>query len=132
MAAVPPLSRPAPPPRETPEYQYRELVLERGNAGLGFSIAGGKDNPHMEGDAGIYITKVRGMDSQRRELEVNKICGMCQSELVEMELSCTLQLRNERQHQKRIERVPIHRTGSNTIHTQSTFVPSDEPERTGK
>ena len=27
-------------------------------AGLGFSIAGGKDNMHVEGDDGIFITKI--------------------------------------------------------------------------
>ncbi len=30
----------------------------QGNAGLGFSIAGGTDNPHIGNDPGIYITKV--------------------------------------------------------------------------
>ncbi len=28
------------------------------DAGLGFSIAGGKDNMHVEGDDGIFITKI--------------------------------------------------------------------------
>jgi hypothetical protein len=40
------------------EWRYEEIVLERGNSGLGFSIAGGTDNPHVEGDNSIYITKV--------------------------------------------------------------------------
>jgi len=40
------------------EYEYLEITLEKGNAGLGFSIAGGTDNPHIDGDPGIYITKI--------------------------------------------------------------------------
>ncbi|KAI2562154.1 discs large MAGUK scaffold protein 2, partial [Homo sapiens] len=28
------------------EYEFEEITLERGNSGLGFSIAGGTDNPH--------------------------------------------------------------------------------------
>lgn len=32
--------------------------MERGNSGLGFSIAGGTDNPHIGTDTGIYITKL--------------------------------------------------------------------------
>ena len=30
----------------------------QGNAGLGFSIAGGTDNPHIGNDPSIYITKI--------------------------------------------------------------------------
>ena len=30
----------------------------QGGTGLGFSIAGGTDNPHVGGDSGIYITKI--------------------------------------------------------------------------
>jgi len=30
----------------------------QGNTGLGFSIAGGTDNPHVEGDTSIFITKI--------------------------------------------------------------------------
>lgn len=40
------------------EYEYQDITLEKGNAGLGFSIAGGTDNPHIDGDPGIYITKI--------------------------------------------------------------------------
>ncbi|CAF98582.1 unnamed protein product [Tetraodon nigroviridis] len=29
------------------EYEFEEITLERGNSGLGFSIAGGTDNPHI-------------------------------------------------------------------------------------
>nr|XP_033800932.1 disks large homolog 3 isoform X2 [Geotrypetes seraphini] len=39
-------------------YKYEEIVLERGNSGLGFSIAGGIDNPHIPDDPGIFITKI--------------------------------------------------------------------------
>lgn len=28
------------------------------DAGLGFSVAGGKDNMHVDGDNGIFITKI--------------------------------------------------------------------------
>ncbi|XP_056665262.1 disks large homolog 3 isoform X4 [Monodelphis domestica] len=39
-------------------FKYEEIVLERGNSGLGFSIAGGIDNPHIPEDPGIFITKI--------------------------------------------------------------------------
>ncbi|KYO32699.1 hypothetical protein Y1Q_0009313 [Alligator mississippiensis] len=39
-------------------FKYEEIVLERGNSGLGFSIAGGIDNPHIPDDPGIFITKI--------------------------------------------------------------------------
>uniref|UniRef100_T1J4T3 Uncharacterized protein n=1 Tax=Strigamia maritima TaxID=126957 RepID=T1J4T3_STRMM len=40
------------------EWEYEEIILERGGAGLGFSIAGGTDNPHIDDDPSIYITKL--------------------------------------------------------------------------
>ncbi|XP_016102165.1 disks large homolog 2-like, partial [Sinocyclocheilus grahami] len=40
------------------EYEFEEITLERGNSGLGFSIAGGIDNPHIGDDPGIFITKI--------------------------------------------------------------------------
>ena len=40
------------------QYEYDEIVLDRGNFGLGFSIAGGVDNPHVGTDTSIYITKL--------------------------------------------------------------------------
>ncbi|XP_013404155.1 disks large 1 tumor suppressor protein isoform X2 [Lingula anatina] len=40
------------------EWEYEEIALERGGAGLGFSIAGGTDNPHIDDDPGIFITKI--------------------------------------------------------------------------
>ncbi|XP_053678438.1 disks large 1 tumor suppressor protein [Anopheles nili] len=39
-------------------WEYDEIALLRGSTGLGFSIAGGTDNPHINLDASIYITKV--------------------------------------------------------------------------
>ncbi|XP_029369206.1 disks large homolog 3 isoform X9 [Echeneis naucrates] len=39
-------------------YKFEEIILERGNSGLGFSIAGGIDNPHIPDDPGIFITKI--------------------------------------------------------------------------
>lgn len=30
----------------------------QGTTGLGFSIGGGKDNPHIDNDFGIYITRI--------------------------------------------------------------------------
>ena len=29
------------------EWEFEEISLERGDQGLGFSIAGGTDNPHI-------------------------------------------------------------------------------------
>jgi len=36
---------------------YAGLCVQ-GTTGLGFSIAGGTDNPHVEGDTSIFITKI--------------------------------------------------------------------------
>ncbi|XP_053404132.1 disks large homolog 2-like isoform X2 [Mercenaria mercenaria] len=40
------------------EWEYEEIALERGTTGLGFSIAGGSDNPHIDDDPSIFITKI--------------------------------------------------------------------------
>ncbi|XP_014673326.1 PREDICTED: LOW QUALITY PROTEIN: disks large homolog 1-like [Priapulus caudatus] len=40
------------------DWEREEMSLERGSTGLGFSIAGGTDNPHVENDPSIYITKL--------------------------------------------------------------------------
>ncbi|KAJ8309910.1 hypothetical protein KUTeg_011775 [Tegillarca granosa] len=40
------------------EWEFEEIPLERGNTGLGFSIAGGSDNPHIGDDPSIFITKI--------------------------------------------------------------------------
>ncbi|KAL3873652.1 hypothetical protein ACJMK2_036746 [Sinanodonta woodiana] len=36
-----------------------EIILDRGDAGLGFNIRGGVDIPHVKGDVGIFVTKIR-------------------------------------------------------------------------
>ncbi|XP_032830804.1 disks large homolog 2-like isoform X6 [Petromyzon marinus] len=55
------------------EYEYEEITLERGNSGLGFSIAGGTDNPHIGDDPAIFITKIipGGAAAQDGRLRVN-------------------------------------------------------------
>jgi len=40
------------------QWVFEEITLERGGSGLGFSIAGGTDNPHVDNDSSIYITKL--------------------------------------------------------------------------
>ncbi|XP_077987668.1 disks large homolog 1-like isoform X3 [Glandiceps talaboti] len=54
---------PPPPPQPyvngvEEDWEYQEIALQRGGAGLGFSIAGGTDNPHIGEDPSIYITKL--------------------------------------------------------------------------
>lgn len=47
------------PPPLSPELPFITVVLNKvPGKGLGFSIAGGKDNMHVEGDDGIFITKI--------------------------------------------------------------------------
>lgn len=47
------------PPLCPPNEQNVTLhPLLQGNSGLGFSIAGGIDNPHVPDDPGIFITKI--------------------------------------------------------------------------
>ncbi|XP_075448685.1 disks large homolog 2 isoform X3 [Ascaphus truei] len=55
------------------EYEFEEITLERGNSGLGFSIAGGIDNPHVADDPGIFITKIipGGAAAEDGRLRVN-------------------------------------------------------------
>ncbi|XP_032887936.1 disks large homolog 1 isoform X17 [Amblyraja radiata] len=55
------------------DYEYEEITLERGNSGLGFSIAGGTDNPHIGDDPSIFITKIiaGGAAAQDGRLRVN-------------------------------------------------------------
>ncbi|KAG7525948.1 disks large-like 1 isoform X4 [Solea senegalensis] len=57
------------------DYEYEEITLERGNSGLGFSIAGGTDNPHIGEDPSIFITKViaGGAAAQDARLRVNDV-----------------------------------------------------------
>ncbi|KAM4604806.1 discs large homolog 1-like protein isoform 5-T6 [Polymixia lowei] len=87
---APPTSQANPPPvvvntdsLDTPpyvngteaDYEYEEITLERGNSGLGFSIAGGTDNPHIGEDPSIFITKVipGGAAAQDGRLRVNDV-----------------------------------------------------------
>lgn len=56
-------------------WQYEDIDLERGTSGLGFSIAGGTDNPHIGNDTSIYITKLipGGAAAADKRLRVNDI-----------------------------------------------------------
>ncbi|OQV15885.1 Disks large-like protein 2 [Hypsibius exemplaris] len=40
------------------DFESQEIILERGTTGLGFSIAGGNDNPTTENDPSIYVSKI--------------------------------------------------------------------------
>lgn len=57
------------------EWEQEEITLERGGAGLGFSIAGGTDNPHISDDTAIYITKLipGGAAAADGRLQVNDV-----------------------------------------------------------
>ncbi|MGH0177283.1 UNVERIFIED_CONTAM: hypothetical protein FKN15_074746 [Acipenser sinensis] len=50
-----------------------QIVQNKGNSGLGFSIAGGIDNPHIGDDPGIFITKIipGGAAAEDGRLRVN-------------------------------------------------------------
>jgi len=56
-------------------WEFEEIALERGGSGLGFSIAGGVDNPHVGNDSSIYITKLipGGAAAIDKRLRVNDI-----------------------------------------------------------
>uniref|UniRef100_A0A8B9Z9F7 Discs large MAGUK scaffold protein 3 n=1 Tax=Anas platyrhynchos TaxID=8839 RepID=A0A8B9Z9F7_ANAPL len=54
LAAV----RPVLPARKWPHGTVAAYGFPQGNSGLGFSIAGGIDNPHIPDDPGIFITKI--------------------------------------------------------------------------
>ena len=64
-----------PPVQPIDNWEYDEIILERGSSGLGFSIAGGVDNPHIGNDPSIYITKLipGGAASNDKRLRVNDI-----------------------------------------------------------
>ena len=83
---------PVPPPASVPRsvsaagienWEYDDISLERGGAGLGFSIAGGTDNPHVPNDNSIFITKIidGGAAAHDGRLRVNDIIthvnGVC-------------------------------------------------------
>lgn len=54
-------------------FIYMSVVLSRaGGAGLGFSIAGGSDNPHVADDPHIYVTKlIPGGAAAASQLQIN-------------------------------------------------------------
>ncbi|KAL4716385.1 hypothetical protein ACJJTC_006747 [Scirpophaga incertulas] len=54
-------------------YTHMSVVLSRaGGAGLGFSIAGGSDNPHVPDDPHIYVTKlIPGGAAAASQLQIN-------------------------------------------------------------
>uniref|UniRef100_A0A0K2T4A2 Discs, large homolog 1 (Drosophila) [Myotis lucifugus] n=1 Tax=Lepeophtheirus salmonis TaxID=72036 RepID=A0A0K2T4A2_LEPSM len=56
-------------------FEYEEICLDRGTSGLGFSIAGGIDNPHVRNDTSIFITKLipGGAAAVDKRLHVNDI-----------------------------------------------------------
>uniref|UniRef100_A0A668AAD5 Uncharacterized protein n=1 Tax=Myripristis murdjan TaxID=586833 RepID=A0A668AAD5_9TELE len=58
---------------DTPPYVSTASHLHSGNSGLGFSIAGGTDNPHIGEDPSIFITKIipGGAAAQDGRLRVN-------------------------------------------------------------
>uniref|UniRef100_A0A8C2XMV6 Uncharacterized protein n=1 Tax=Cyclopterus lumpus TaxID=8103 RepID=A0A8C2XMV6_CYCLU len=58
---------------DTPPYVSTGLNIFPGNSGLGFSIAGGTDNPHIGEDPSIFITKIitGGAAAQNGRLRVN-------------------------------------------------------------
>lgn len=61
-------------------WAHEEITLERGSSGLGFSIAGGTDTPHVGVDTSIYITKLipGGAASNDGRLRVNDcIIAVC-------------------------------------------------------
>lgn len=39
-------------------WDHIEITIRRGESGLGFSISGGIDNPHLQNDYHIYVTKI--------------------------------------------------------------------------
>lgn len=43
---------------EGTDWEIEEVVLEKGHTGLGFSIAGGLDQPYIDGDPSIYVTNI--------------------------------------------------------------------------
>uniref|UniRef100_A0A669CYT6 Disks large homolog 1 n=1 Tax=Oreochromis niloticus TaxID=8128 RepID=A0A669CYT6_ORENI len=69
------LSAPSLHPSLLPSSLPSSLIWLSGNSGLGFSIAGGTDNPHIGEDPSIFITKVipGGAAAQDGRLRVNDV-----------------------------------------------------------
>ncbi len=40
------------------KFAFDLLIIQSSHGGLGISIAGGTDNPHVDGNSGIFITKL--------------------------------------------------------------------------
>ncbi|XP_048247341.1 disks large 1 tumor suppressor protein-like isoform X6 [Haliotis rufescens] len=57
------------------DWEAEEIALERGTTGLGFSIAGGSDNPHIGEEPSIFITKIipGGAAAADKRLKINDI-----------------------------------------------------------
>uniref|UniRef100_A0A3Q1FBW5 Disks large homolog 1 n=1 Tax=Acanthochromis polyacanthus TaxID=80966 RepID=A0A3Q1FBW5_9TELE len=77
-AEAPPSSSPLIPVIPIPPIPAETAVIpptSQGNSGLGFSIAGGTDNPHIGEDPSIFITKVipGGAAAQDGRLRVNDV-----------------------------------------------------------
>lgn len=74
-APAPALARSVSAAANQEPWEYDDISLDRGGAGLGFSIAGGTDNPHVSNDASIYITKIidGGAAAVDGRLKVNDI-----------------------------------------------------------
>uniref|UniRef100_A0A8C6UI60 Disks large homolog 1 n=1 Tax=Neogobius melanostomus TaxID=47308 RepID=A0A8C6UI60_9GOBI len=62
-----------PPYVSTDSHYHSCCMYANGNSGLGFSIAGGTDNPHIGEDPSIFITKIipGGAAAQNGRLRVN-------------------------------------------------------------
>ncbi|XP_038075184.1 synaptojanin-2-binding protein-like [Patiria miniata] len=48
------------------------IELERGTTGLGFNIKGGRDQPHVPRDSGIFVTKIREDGGAARDGRLQK------------------------------------------------------------
>ena len=68
-----PIPTPIPTPEVPKETQVVEVTLHKKGRGLGFSIAGGHNNRHVDGDDGIFITKIieGGVADENGTLAVN-------------------------------------------------------------
>lgn len=71
-------------------YTHLTVVLSRaGGAGLGFSIAGGSDNPHVSDDPHIYVTKlIPGGAAAASQLQINDAILQVRCLVVEAEWVC--------------------------------------------
>ncbi|KAK6181510.1 hypothetical protein SNE40_009347 [Patella caerulea] len=49
------------------DLPINEIKLSRGDTGLGFNIRGGIDIPHIQGDPGIFVTKLKENGAANRD-----------------------------------------------------------------